>query len=433
MTAALAAPYPPDDEKPASLPAMLPLLMMLPEPWRRIWGAACFMPSMTLRNRVAIAASKRATSRPSMPPVCAGPPALLNRQSRRPNFSTACAISPRISSSTVTSVWRKRQLAPSLPASASPSGARRPAMTIFAPSATNISAVRSPIPLVAPVMTATLPSSRPISFSRSCDAGFSISEQRKLCWLSTEGVPSPKFALRAQTAYFPLCSALFWIRGSVDVTHDEIDRRISAGLARDISTVTAFEHWICSILRRFGDRGAVVSLPDPAGRILHPVFPGGILRSRVRRFQDWGRGCPRRGRTRRDRRFQQRVARFCEAGASGDLSDGVRRHDMGHRALSIARLASTGNFKTPDPGRGAAEARCRRASAPAEKQIVDNSRRSPSGSAGSTANLGQHRSSDAGAVGDRRSDRTGRRQRLRYQGSLALRTRTLRACSFYPE
>ena len=26
-----------------------------------------------------------------MPPVCAGPPALLNRQSMRPNFSTACA------------------------------------------------------------------------------------------------------------------------------------------------------------------------------------------------------------------------------------------------------------------------------------------------------------------------------------------------------
>src|SRR5579871_3896562 len=59
------------------------------------------------------------------------------------------------------------QWAPSFLASASPSGARRPAMTILAPSATKISAVRRPIPLVAPVITPTLPSSRPISMSLS--------------------------------------------------------------------------------------------------------------------------------------------------------------------------------------------------------------------------------------------------------------------------
>lgn len=59
---------------------------------------------MTLRTSIAIAASNRSTSRPSMPPVCAGPPALLNRQSIRPNFSTASAISACICSSTVTSV-----------------------------------------------------------------------------------------------------------------------------------------------------------------------------------------------------------------------------------------------------------------------------------------------------------------------------------------
>ena len=40
---------------------------------------------------------------------------------------------------------------------------------------------------------------------------------------------------------------------------------------------------------------------------------------------------------------------------------------------------------------------------------------------------------DPGAVGDRRSDRQGRRQRLRHQGSAALRTRTLRPCPIYPE
>jgi hypothetical protein len=38
-------------------------------------------------------------------------------------------------------------------------------MTILAPSATKTSAVRKPMPLVAPVITATLPSSRPMSIS----------------------------------------------------------------------------------------------------------------------------------------------------------------------------------------------------------------------------------------------------------------------------
>src|SRR3954469_194322 len=50
---------------------MLPLVMMLPKPCLRIWGLTCFMPSITLRTSVAIAASKRSTSRPSRPPVCA--------------------------------------------------------------------------------------------------------------------------------------------------------------------------------------------------------------------------------------------------------------------------------------------------------------------------------------------------------------------------
>src|SRR3984893_1000109 len=235
MTAALAAPYTTDDEKPASLPAMLPLLMMLPEPWRRIWGAACFMPSITLRTSVAIAASKRRASRPSMPPVCAGPPALLNRQSMRPNFSTAPPISARICSSTVTSVWRKMQAAPSLPASASPSGARRPAMTILAPSATKTSAVRKPMPLVAPVITATLLSNRPILFSCFCDTGFEYisgpAEQHKPCWL-TQGEYFLQIMIRLESDHDLIClfehdlfgkpvstfpdhalgSALFWIR-----------------------------------------------------------------------------------------------------------------------------------------------------------------------------------------------------------------------------
>jgi hypothetical protein len=56
-------------------------------------------------------------------------------------------------------------------------------MTILAPSATNISAVLSPIPLVAPVITATFPSSLPILLvlllTRSRENILGLSEQRK--------------------------------------------------------------------------------------------------------------------------------------------------------------------------------------------------------------------------------------------------------------
>ena len=47
-------------------------------------GATCFMPSITERSSVAIAASNPSTGIVSMPPTGAGPPALLNRQSMRP-------------------------------------------------------------------------------------------------------------------------------------------------------------------------------------------------------------------------------------------------------------------------------------------------------------------------------------------------------------
>ena len=46
--------------------------------------------------------------------------------------------------------------------------ADRPAMTTLAPSATNIFAAASPMPLVPPVMTATFPSKRPLIISPSC-------------------------------------------------------------------------------------------------------------------------------------------------------------------------------------------------------------------------------------------------------------------------
>ena len=46
----------------------------------------------------------------------------------------------------------------------SPSACLRPAMTTWAPSSTNSSAVRAPMPLVLPVITAILPSSAPMAW-----------------------------------------------------------------------------------------------------------------------------------------------------------------------------------------------------------------------------------------------------------------------------
>ena len=91
------------------------------------------------------------------------------------------------------------------------------------------------------------------------------------------------------------------------------------------------------------------------------------------------------------------------------------------------------DLQTPDRGRGIPQAAGRRAAAPAEEQDIDDPRRAAPGPARSAAGLGQHRSPDPRAVGDRRSDRAGRRQRLRHQGHAALRTRAIRPCPVQSE
>ena len=126
-------------------------------------GATCFMPSMTERTLVAKVASKRSTSRPSIPPVWPGPPALLNRQSMRPSCVWVSVMRPRTSSSSDTSVVRKLADAPSAPAISFPRSDRRPASTTVAPSSTKRAAVALPIPLVAPVTMHTLPASFPFA------------------------------------------------------------------------------------------------------------------------------------------------------------------------------------------------------------------------------------------------------------------------------
>lgn len=125
-------------------------------------GAANFMPSITARTRTAISWSYSPMSRSTMLRCGMPVPALLNITSSRPKRAAVPSISVRSSESSATFVCTKLADWPRRPASASPSSRRRPAITTVAPSSTNSSAVRAPIPLVPPVTIAILPSSAAI-------------------------------------------------------------------------------------------------------------------------------------------------------------------------------------------------------------------------------------------------------------------------------
>lgn len=70
-------------------------------------------------------------------------------------MSTAAWMALAMSASRRTSAWTK--VAPRRAAISAPLSALRAAMTTLAPSATNSSTLASPMPLVPPVITATLP------------------------------------------------------------------------------------------------------------------------------------------------------------------------------------------------------------------------------------------------------------------------------------
>src|ERR1700730_12866416 len=143
----------------------------------------------------------------------------------------------------------------------------------------------------------------------------------------------------------------------------------------NIATVAAFQHRIRWVLPRFGDRGAMVAFTDPAGYILYPLYSGRALCHRIWRFPGRDGDCPRLGLARHDRQFRRRrLDGYYKTGAGGNLSDRVRPHDMGHRALPIDGRAAAGYLKTPDPRGAVSEACGRRASASAQEQSVDNSR-----------------------------------------------------------
>src|SRR5450631_666299 len=209
-----------------------------------------------------------------------------------------------------------------------------------------------------------------------------------LCWLRALTPGRVVAFVAADRAFSPILALWGFADRLTFATHGKIDRGVSERLAWNIPANAGFQYWICCLLPRVVDRGAVVFCPDPAGHIFHAVYSSRILRHRIRWFADRDRDSHRRRHARHDRQFQRRPGRFFKSGTAGDLSDRLRPHDMGHRALPIGRVAATGNLKAPDPGGGISKTRCRRASAPAEEQTVDRPRRSSSGAAGSTAGLG---------------------------------------------
>src|SRR5262245_1317037 len=91
--------------------------------------------------------------------VNAGTPALANRTSRWPCCCSTVANSRSRSARFETSPCTPVTFLPICVTAASRSACRRPVMKTWAPSATNRRAVARPMPLLPPVMTATLPSS----------------------------------------------------------------------------------------------------------------------------------------------------------------------------------------------------------------------------------------------------------------------------------
>ena len=151
---------------PASIPATLAVLRMLPERCRFMTGAACLMPRKTPLSSTSNVMSYSSTLVLSIGPSAPPKPALLKRQSSRPQRATAVSTAASTSVSSVTLTCANAPSAPSSRASSCPLSSCMSAITTRAPSTANRRTVAAPIPLAPPVTSATLPSSFPITSLR---------------------------------------------------------------------------------------------------------------------------------------------------------------------------------------------------------------------------------------------------------------------------
>ncbi len=132
--------------------------MMMPPPCCDMYLPAAWAPVMA-PNRLMSSTLWKSDRSSSRNRGCWAPemPALLNMISRPPNSATAKSTNACVSSRRATSVRLKRAVAPSPATSSWPVSSLISAATTLAPSATNNWAVARPIPLPAPVITATFP------------------------------------------------------------------------------------------------------------------------------------------------------------------------------------------------------------------------------------------------------------------------------------
>ena len=138
--------------------------MMEPPPALRISGMAYLAPRKTPVELISMIRSHRSPS-VSSTVLGAAPepiPALFTSTSSLPYLDTVAAMAPFQESSLVTSSLTNRTSPPAariLASAARPCSSRTSPRATLAPSAAKSSASQAPIPLAAPLMNATLPSS----------------------------------------------------------------------------------------------------------------------------------------------------------------------------------------------------------------------------------------------------------------------------------
>jgi len=190
------------------------------------------------------------------------------------------------------------------------------------------------------------------------------------------------------------------------VTHGEIDRRVSAGLARNVSgpllclawvlrypalAVSTAARWCLSLLR-----------PDV---FFTPYFPAVFLPPRSAVPDRDCDGYPGRV-SGVVLNFGDAPTDFGQGRAVGHLYDRVRPQRFGASStIDRSRQSSEKIAKRLIREEAYRKAHRRRTSTPAEKQIIGPFTPCFTDPAGSTANLGRYRPADAGTVGDLTIDR----------------------------